>query len=61
LSGDDSALEIKKGGKGERGIISITTRVQLGKEAGIKAATGFQSKRYTLDELDFLFKEALKS
>jgi len=61
LSGNDSALEIKKGGKGEKGIISITTRVQLGKEAGIKAATGFQSKRYTLEELDFIFKEGLKS
>jgi len=57
LSDDDSGLEIKNSGKG---IISWTTRGQLGKESKIKATTGFQSRNYTLIELDTLFKDILK-
>lgn len=57
LSGDDTGLEIKNKGVG---IIAITTRVQVSKEAGIKATTGFQTGNYTLEELDKIFKETLK-
>ena len=58
LSGNDLGLELKNSGKG---IISWTTRGQLGKESNIKASTGFQSNNYSLNELDNLFKEVLKS
>jgi hypothetical protein len=58
LSGDDTGLENKNKGVG---IIAITTRVQLSKGAGIKATTGFQTGNYTLEELDKIFKDTLKS
>lgn len=58
LSGDDTGLEIKNKGVG---IIAITTRVQVSKGAGIKATTGFQTGNYTLEELDKIFKDTLKS
>jgi len=35
--------------------------VQLGKESGIRATTGFQAKDYTLEELESFFKDKLKS
>ena len=59
LSGesDSNALEVKKEGKG---IISWTTRGQLGIESKIKATTGFQSKEYEHSELVKLFKNVLK-
>jgi hypothetical protein len=58
LSGDDTGLENKNEGIG---IIAITTRVQISKGAGIKATTGFQTGNYTLEELDKIFKDTLKS
>lgn len=58
LSGDDTGLETKNEGIG---IIAITTRVQVSKGAGIKATTGFQTGNYTLEELDKIFKDTLKS
>jgi len=57
LSQNDTGLEIKNEGIG---IIAITTRVQIGKNSGIKATTGFQTGNYTLEELHDLFKETLK-
>jgi hypothetical protein len=57
LSQNDTGLEIKNEGIG---IIAITTRVQIGKNSGIKATTGFQAGNYTLEELETLFKEILK-
>jgi hypothetical protein len=63
LSGDDTGLELKNE---VVGIIAIKTRVQLSKGSGIKghsikATTGFQTGNYTLEELDKLFKDTLKS
>ena len=58
LCGDETALEVKHFGKG---VISWTTRGQFSKDANIKATTGFQSRNYTADELDQLFKQILSS
>jgi hypothetical protein len=58
LSGCSTALEIKHFGKG---IISWTTRGQLGIESKIKATTGFQSFGYTQEELITNFKKVLSS
>lgn len=57
LSQNDTGLEIKKEGPG---IIAISTRIQIGKNSGIKATTGFQTGNYSLEELHNLFKETLK-
>jgi hypothetical protein len=54
---DWNALEVKKYGKG---IISWTTRGQLGVCSKIKATTGFQSKGFEHCELVKLFKSVLK-
>lgn len=56
LSGNSEGLELKHSGKG---IISWTTRGQLSKEANLKASTGFQSRNYTLDELETMFLNVL--
>ena len=58
LSGSSTALEVKHSGKG---IITWTTRGQLGIESKIKATTGFQSFGYTQDELIAFFKNILSS
>ena len=58
LSGSSTSLEIKHSGKG---IISWTTRGQLGIESKIKATTGFQSYGYNQDELIAFFKNILSS
>jgi hypothetical protein len=58
LSGDPLALELKKTSKG---IISWSTRGQLGIEQGIKATTGFQSGGYSNEELIGIFKGVLAS
>src|SRR5258705_12253398 len=58
LSGNSTALEIKHSGKG---IISWTTRGQLGIESKIKATTGFQSFGYSREELINFFKKVLGS
>jgi len=59
---DTNALELKKDGKG---VISWTTRGQLGIETGMTATTGFQRpKKFDKpqrDELVNQFKELLKS
>jgi hypothetical protein len=52
------ALELKHSGKG---IISWSTRGQLGIGSSIKATTGFQSFGYTKEELVSQFKEVLSS
>lgn len=52
------ALEIKSEGKG---MISWTTRGQLGIEGKMVAATGFQRAGYEKDELVTMFKNILKS
>jgi len=52
------ALEVKKEGIG---IVSWTTRGQLGIESGIKATTGFQSSGYTQEELVTVFNKTLSS
>lgn len=57
LSEISDSLEIKHSGKG---IISWTTRGQMGIESGIKATTGFQSAGYTKDELVKILKDTLK-
>ena len=51
------ALELKNQSKG---IISWSTRGQLGIEKGIKATTGFQSGGYTQEEMVSTFKDVLK-
>lgn len=58
LCGNPSALEIKHSGKG---IISWTTRGQLGIESKVKATTGFQSAGYDHPSLVEFFKEILAS
>jgi len=58
LSGNSTGLEIKHFGQG---IISWTTRGQLGIGSNIKATTGFQSFGYTQEELILKFKEILSS
>ena len=50
-------LELKNFSKG---IISWSTRGQLGIEKGIKATTGFQSGGYTQEEMVSTFKDVLK-
>ena len=51
------ALELKNGGVG---IISWSTRGQLGIESKIKATTGFQSQGYTHEELVNMLKKTFK-
>lgn len=46
---------------GERGLISWTTRGQLGFTSGIKACTGFQSKGFSLSVLKEVFLSILES
>jgi len=58
LSDNDLGLELKHEGIG---IISWTTRGQFGKDAGIKASTGFQTKDLNNEELDILFKDTMNS
>ena len=58
LSGDDTALEIKNE---ERGIITWSTRGQLGINSTIKATTGFQNREYSHSELVELFTEKMTS
>ena len=58
LSGSSEGLEIKSEGKG---ILSWTTRGQLGIEGKMVAATGFQRGGYEKSELVDLFKNVLKS
>jgi hypothetical protein len=58
LSGDSNSLEIKTEGKG---IISWTTRGQLGIESQIKATTGFQSRSFTNSELASIFIKKMSS
>lgn len=58
ISGDDEGLELKHDGKG---IISWTTRGQLGIESNIRATTGFQNRNYTQSELVTLFSKILCS
>lgn len=58
LSNNPSALEIKSDGKG---IISWTTRGQLGIHSKIVAATGFQRLGYVREELVDIFKATLGS
>ena len=58
ISRDDTALEIKHDGKG---VISWSTRGQLGIESNIKATTGFQNRNYTHPELVELFTEKFKT
>jgi len=56
LSGVSDALEVKSDGKG---IISWTTRGQLGIDSKIVAATGFQRAGFDKNELVTLFKNTL--
>lgn len=58
LSGDSQALELKSNGVG---IISWTTRGQLGLESKIKATTGFQTRGYTQEELIVTLTKTLQS
>lgn len=58
FSGVSDALEIKSCGKG---VISWTTRGQMGIESKIVATTGFQRGGYEKNDLVNLFKETLKS
>lgn len=58
LSDDASALELKHSGKG---IISWTTRGQLGIESSIKATTGFQAWGYDKKQLVDIFIDLMKS
>lgn len=56
LSGDNTGLELKTFGKG---VISWTTRGQLGIESQIRATTGFQNRNYDQKELTNLFIELM--
>lgn len=58
LSGDHSGLETKHEGVG---VISWTTRGQLGIGSKIKATTGFQARGYDKDKLVELFTNVLKT
>ena len=58
ISGDASALEIKSCGEG---VISWTTRGQMGINSKIVATTGFQRGGYEKKELVELFKNTLSS
>ena len=57
LSGDKTGLELKQISEG---IITWTTRGQLGIKSKLKATTGFQSYNYTQDELNKIFSDLLK-
>jgi hypothetical protein len=57
LSSVKEALEVKSSGSG---IISWTTRGQLGMGSKIKATTGFQSKGYEHKELVSFFKDCMQ-
>ena len=58
VEGKGEALEVKKSGKG---ILSWSTRGQLGIGSTIKATTGFQTGDLTHSELVGVFKDVLKS
>lgn len=58
LSEDNKALEVKTEGKG---IISWTTRGQLGLESRIKATTGFQVKSLSNSELAVILIDKISS
>jgi hypothetical protein len=58
LAGDSTALELKTEGKG---VLSWTTRGQMGIEGKMIAATGFQRTGYEKNELISLFKDILKA
>ena len=58
LSGDPTALEIKTEGKG---ILSWTTRGQLGVEPSFAPTTGFQKQGFDKMELVKILKDTLKS
>lgn len=58
LSDSHDALEVKHSGKG---VISWTTRGQMGIQSTMMAATGFQKKPFDKQELITLFKDTLKS
>jgi hypothetical protein len=58
LSSDEEGLEIKKSGNN---ILSWTTRGQLSESSGIMAATGFQKGAASLNEVQNLFIDKLKS
>lgn len=58
LSGDDTGYEVKTSGYG---VISWSTRGQLGIGSNIKALTGFQMKKYTRQELIDLFTLKMSS
>ena len=57
LSNDNTALELKQT---SNGIISWTTRGQLGIDSTLKATTGFQNYNYRQTELNYLFSDLLK-
>jgi len=57
LRKNPESLEIKHFGKG---VVSWTTRGQLGIGSGIKATTGFQVQGYDKSELVTIFKDTLK-
>lgn len=56
LSGNDLILELKT--RERNGIISWSTRGQLGLESDLKAATGFQSKSFKHEDLVNLFQSS---
>jgi hypothetical protein len=58
LSGDPKSIELKHEG---RGVISWSTRGQLGIGSLIKATTGFQSTGYDHSDLVTFFNEVLRS
>lgn len=58
LSGRSEALEMRKSGLG---IISWTTRGVFGKNSGIKATTGFQSRGYSNEELEKILLDTLNT
>lgn len=58
LSGDNTGLELKTSGKG---VISWTTRGQMGIESKIRATTGFQNRDYDQKELSDLFIELMNT
>lgn len=57
LNGEREAIEVKNTGIG---IVSWTTRGQLGIQSYIKATTGFQNQGYDHSELVTVFKDCLK-
>lgn len=58
LNGTETSLEVKKEGVG---IISWSTRGQLGVGSTIKATTGFQASGYSHPEMVTIFKNVMQS